>query len=200
MSNCSSQERCLLSILILRKIRPAGFRPGRSYTGQLLSVTEHIEDVFQKGLLTGAVFVDLSAAYDIVQHLIMLWKLHQMTGDVKLCAVIRSLLKDQMFFVDLDGSKSRWKRQKNGLPQGRVLAPLMFNIYTNDQPEPLGPEHFIYADNLDLISQHKTFKEVKKNHFTALEEMTAYYTINHLNSNPAKTQVCAFQLKNWFDQ
>ena len=88
MSDYSTQGRCLLSILILRKI--GRFRPGRSCTGQLFNLTEHIEDELQKGLVTGAVFVDLSAAYGTMQHLIMLWKLHRMTGDVKTCKIMCS--------------------------------------------------------------------------------------------------------------
>ena len=46
----------------------AGFRPGKSCTSQLLNLTEHIEDGYEKRLITGAVFVDLPAAYDTVNH------------------------------------------------------------------------------------------------------------------------------------
>ena len=40
----------------------AGFRPSRFCTGQILKLTQHIEDSFEKGMVTGAIFVDLSAA------------------------------------------------------------------------------------------------------------------------------------------
>ena len=42
----------------------AGFHEGKSTTGQLLNLMQHIEDGFEKRLVTSAVFVDLSAAYD----------------------------------------------------------------------------------------------------------------------------------------
>ena len=45
-----------------------GFRPGKSCTSQLPNLMEHIEDGYEKCLITGAVFVDLSAAYDTVNH------------------------------------------------------------------------------------------------------------------------------------
>ena len=44
----------------------AGFRPGKSCCSQLLNLTQHIEDGYQRGMIAGAAFVDLSAAYDTV--------------------------------------------------------------------------------------------------------------------------------------
>ena len=49
-----------------------GFRPGRSCAGQLLNLTQHIEDGYERNVLTGAAFVDLSAAYDTGQHRLMI--------------------------------------------------------------------------------------------------------------------------------
>ena len=119
--------------LILMRISPlvdekltkdlAGFRPGRSCAGQILNLTQHIEDGYERKMLTGAAFVDLSAAYDTVQHRLMIRKLMDMTGDIDLCQVIRGLLSNRRFFVQINDKKSRWRSQKNGLPQGSVLAP-----------------------------------------------------------------------------
>ena len=60
----------------------AGFTPGRSCAGQLLN----FEDGYERNMLTGAAFVDLSAAYDTVQHRLMIRKLMDMTGDIDLYA------------------------------------------------------------------------------------------------------------------
>ena len=51
-----------------------GFRPGKSCTSQLLNLTQHIEGGFQNSMITGAAFVDLSAAYDTVNHRILIQK------------------------------------------------------------------------------------------------------------------------------
>ena len=107
-------------------------------------LSQHIEDGYEIKMLTRAAFVDLSAAYDTVQHRLMIRKLMDMTGDIDLCQVIRGLLSNRSFFVQLNHKKSRWRRQKNGLPQGSVLAPLLFNIYTSDLPLPTDFTRFIY--------------------------------------------------------
>ena len=112
----------------------AGFRPGRSTCGQLLNLTQYIEDGFEEKQITGTVFVDLTAAYDTVNHKTLLLKVAKMIKNKKIVSIIQSLLENRRFFVELDGRKSRWRNQKNGLPQGSVLAPTLFNIYTNDQP------------------------------------------------------------------
>ena len=72
--------------MILNRVTPlleqAGFRPGKSCTSQLLNLTQHIEDGYQRGIITGAAFVDLSAAYDTVNHRIIIQKLYNITGQL----------------------------------------------------------------------------------------------------------------------
>ncbi|KAJ8371111.1 hypothetical protein SKAU_G00111390 [Synaphobranchus kaupii] len=141
-------------------------------------------------------FIDLTAAYDTVQHRAMIRKLLDMTGDLDLCQVIKSLLNNRRFFVQLNDKKSKWKAQKNGLPQGSVLAPLLFNIYTNDQPLPPQCRRFIYADDLCITTQQESFHKIEPVLESALQEMSTYYNNNHLKPNPSKTQLCSFHLKN----
>ena len=56
-----------------------GFRPGKYFTAQVLNLTQHIEDGFETGTITGIVLVDISAAYDIVDHPRLLEKVYKMT-------------------------------------------------------------------------------------------------------------------------
>ena len=174
----------------------AAFRPGKSCTSQLLNLTEHIEDGYEKRLIAGAVFVDLSAANDTVNHRRLLSKVLEMTGDVHLTDLIRTMLESRRFFVVLNGKKSRWRRQRNGLPQGSVLAPMLFNIYTNDQPVHADTRSFIYADDLCIASQGSDFNDIEASLTSALSTMTTYHDTNQLRANPSKTQVCAFHLRN----
>ena len=173
----------------------AGFRPGKSCVSQLLNLTEHIEDGYEKRLVTGAVFVDLSAAYDTVNHRCLLGKVLEMTGDVHLTDLTRTMLESRRFFVVLNGKKSRWRRQRNGLPQGSVLAPMLINICTNDQPIHADTRSFIYADDLCIASQGHDFNNIEASPTSALSTMTTYYDTDQLRVNPSKTLVWAFHLR-----
>ena len=196
----------LYEIMILNRIAPAieqhlikeqaGFRSGKSCTSQLLNLTQHIEDGYEEGMITGTAFVDQSAAYDTVNHRLLIQKLYNTTLDSQLCRVIQNLMSDRRFYVELNNERSRWRIQKNGLPQGSVLSPTLFNIYTNDQPILDGTRSFIYADDLCVTAQYPTFQEVEQQIEEALGELTHYYRSNSLRANPDKTQVTAFHLRN----
>ena len=140
--------------LILNRITPtiekhlireqAGFRHGKSCTSQLLNLTQHIaDDGYQVGKITGTAFMDLSAAYDTVNHRLLIQKLCNTTQDSKLCRVIQNLLSNRRFYVVLNNELNRVRKQKNGLPQGNVLAPSLLNIYTNGQLIHNGTSSFI---------------------------------------------------------
>ena len=153
----------LFERMILNRLNPlietmiidqqAGFRPGKSTTGQLLNLSQHIEDGYERGVATGTVFVDLSAAYDTISHKLLLNTIYRMTSDIKFTDLIGSMLSNRQYFVELNGQKSRWRNQKNGLAQGSVLSPVLFNIYTNDQPIHKDTRSFIYADDLRIATQ-----------------------------------------------
>ena len=143
----------------------AGFRPGESCTNQLLNLTQHIEDGYQRGMITGA-------AYDTVTHRILIQKLYNITQDSHLYRVLQNMLSNRKFYVELNNERSRWIIQKNGLPQRSVISPILFNIYTNDQSLHDRTRSFIYADDLCITSQYSSFTEVERTIGDALDKLT----------------------------
>ena len=193
----------LFKHMILNRLNPlietmiidqqAGFRPRKSTTRQLLNLTQHIEYGYERGVVTGTVFVGLSAAYDTISHKLLLNKIYRMTSDIKFTDLIGNILSNRRYFVELNGQKSRWRNQKNGLPQGSVLSPVLFNIYTHDQPIHKDTRSSIYADDLCIATQDASFESTLS---AALDSIGDYYEKNHLRANPDKTQTCVFHLRN----
>ena len=144
----------------------------------MLDLTQHIEDGFELGQITDAAFIDLTAAYDTIDHRRLLVKLVMLTDDVPLTTFIRTMLSNRRFKVEINGKQSRWRNQRNGLPQGSVLSPLLFNVYTNDQPLPVATNSFIYADDLCLTTQ-----QVETTHANGLNELGAFYNENHASKS-----------------
>ena len=122
--------------LILNRLSPviehvlipeqAGFRPGKSCTAQVLNLTQHIEDGFETGKITGIVLVDLSAAYDTVNHRRLLEKVYNMTS---LMCMIRTLLENRRFFVELGGKKVDGDHRGTSYRRG-VSSPHVSSTYT----------------------------------------------------------------------
>ena len=98
--------------LILNRIAPtieehlikeqAGFRPGKSCTSQLLKMATR--------KITGTAFVDLSAAYDTVNHRLLIQKLYNTTQNSKHYRVIQNSLSNRRLYVELNKERSRWRK------------------------------------------------------------------------------------------
>jgi len=91
-------------------------------------LTQDIEDSFSAKMKAGAVFVDLTAAYDTVWHRDLTCRLLRLLPDRHMVGMIMEMVGSRSFTLTT-GNKSRLRRLKNGVPQRSVSAPHLFNIY-----------------------------------------------------------------------
>ena len=101
---------------------------------------------WEAGELAGVCFLDMSAAFDIVNHSLLLKKLELYGFDSNVVLWISSYLADRTQCVNIDGCLSPLLPVRQGVPQGSILGPLLYTLFTNELPE------IIHGD-LDCSSQ-----------------------------------------------
>ena len=94
-----------------------------------------------------------------------------------------------------DSKQSRLRRLKNGVPQGSVLAPLLFNIYTYDLPSMISRK-FAYADDLALLHFSGNWKHLEGTLNQDMSTLSAYLQSWRLKLSHTKTVTAAFHLNN----
>ena len=174
----------------------AGFRHGKSTVDQVVLLTQNHEDSFEAKKKAGAVFVNLTAAYDTVWHRGLTCKLLRLLSDKHMVQMIMELVRNKSFTLTTGDSKpSRLRRLKNGLPQGSVLAPLLFNAYIYDLSS-ITSKKYAYADDLAILHSSGDWKVLER---TLSEDMitpSAYLQTWRLKLSHAKTVTAAFHLYN----
>ena len=158
-------------------------------------LTEDIEDAFEANTFAGAVFVDLSAAYDTVWLRGLTLKLLHIIPSKDMVRMLLAMISQRSFVVNLRGLLSRRRFLRNGVPQGSVLAPLLFNVYTHDLPQ-TSSKRYIYADDIALLHQAKTATDVEQTLSRDLDLLAIFFHRWRLKLNVAKTVSSIFHLKN----
>ena len=106
--------------------------------------------------------------------------------------IIMELVRNQRFILTTGDSKqSRLRRLKNGVPQGSVLAPLLFNIYTYDLPSMISRK-FAYADDLALLHSSGIWKDLVGTLSQGMSTLSAYLQTWRLKLSHTKTVTAAF--------
>jgi hypothetical protein len=176
-------------------ITQAGFMPGRSCEDQAMALTAAIEETFDKKKKGIAAFVDLSAAYDTIWRKGLLLKLAKAVPCITTVRLINNMLCDRFIKVHVNNKESGWRRVSDGLPQGSVLAPLLFNLYIADMPQ-TNSLAFVYADDIALLSRGRTFNEAEDEIGRDLQALGTFFQKWRLQPNPHKTVVTTFHLSN----
>ena len=124
--SCDHVETITDPLLLQEQV---GFLHGRSAVDQVTLLTHDIEDSFSAKKKAGAVFVDLTAAYDTVWHRGLTCKLLQLLPDRHVVHTIMEMVGYSSFTLTTgNGQRSRLRRLKNGVPQGSVLSPFSSTV------------------------------------------------------------------------
>ena len=161
---------------------------------QVVLLTQNIEDSFEAQKKAGAVFVDLTAAYDTVWHRGLTCKLLRLLPDKHMVRMIMELVRIRSFTLSIvDSKRSRLRRLKNGVPQGSVLAPLLFNIYVYDLPSTVS-RRYAYADDLALLYSSDDWKDLERVLSQDMTTISTYLQTWRLQLSHTKTMTTAFYL------
>lgn len=128
-----------------------GFFPGRSVTTNLVDFTTNCLMNIENGLQVDAVYTDLTAAFDSINHNILLEKMKKICASDGLVRWLKSYLVGRNLRVKIGGCYSGTFECRSGVPQGSNLGPLLFSIFFNDVTNflPKGCR-LLYADDLKI--------------------------------------------------
>ena len=128
-----------------------GFRKITTSHATTLMVEEIVQSFEEKQYVLG-VFLDLSKAFDTIDHQILLEKLHHYGIRGLAFEWFHSYLSDRTQQVAVSNKLSESKSIECGIPQGSILGPLLFLIYVNDFPSALSAgKSIMFADDTNIF-------------------------------------------------
>nr|CAH7718740.1 unnamed protein product [Callosobruchus chinensis] len=170
-----------------------GFRKGMSTKKAVLHFLDDLYLNMDKGEKCVGIFLDLSKAFDLVDHAILLDKLDRYGIRGKPFNWFHSYLYDRKHYVEVDNVQSEQHSYNIGVPQGSILGPLLYIIYVNDFPSDCS---VMYADDTSLLISGKNLKSVVEQANSSLSDAQQWYISNRLVVNPKKSVYLRFNYSN----
>ena len=172
-----------------------GFRQNFSTEHAILEIVDRVACELDRGNTPIAIFLDLSKAFDTLNHTILLAKLRYYGFHESTLNWFRSYLFGRSHYVEIDQITSSTVPNTVGVPQGSILGPLLFTIYINDIQYSSDYFQFIkYADDTTLFNNMILQDYDIINH--ELNKVNHWLCVNKLSLNPQKTKYIVFRNKN----
>ena len=131
-----------------------GFLPGRSCITNLTTYLHSAWGSISDGCQTDAIYTDFSSAFQSVNHKLLLFKLSRSYSiGGKIFDWFVSYLSEREQRVIVNGKTSEWAKVKSGVPEGALLAPLLFSLFINDLPTVVSSKCVMYADDVKIYRQ-----------------------------------------------
>lgn len=181
-----------------------GFRPKHSTDFACADLTDRILQQLDNRKNPIAIFMDLSKAFDTLDHKILLSKLQYYGVNGAELKFFHSYLNNRKQYVEVNEYCSNTNLINTGVPQGSILGPLLFLIYMNDIPSSSKAFDFIlYADDTTLVStvnlsatHERDFNRIN----LELEEVHKWLRRNKLTLNINKTKYMIFHCTTRFSR
>ena len=173
-----------------------GFRHGHSTTHQLLRVTNLIRTNKSEGCSTGVALLDIEKAFDSVWHEGLIAKLKKFNFPLYLMKLVQNYLTDRTLQVNYQNSKSDQLPVRAGVPQGSILGPILYNIFTSDLPDlPQGCHKSLFADDTGISAKGRSLRVICSRLQKSLDIFNSYLQKWKISPNASKTQLIIFPHK-----
>lgn len=172
----------LLPILEKQNIIPDyqfGFRHKHGTPEQCHRIVNDICNALERKLYCSAVFLDIEQAFDRVWHIGLLYKLKKLIP-APFYFVIKAYLNDRRFFVSVNETFSDFGYINAGIPQGSVLGPVLYTIFTSDMPIMENITTATYADDTAILYSHEspaTASEIVQGQLNLLQDWLLKWNI-----------------------
>ena len=139
------------------------------------------------------VFIDMSKAFDTLDHDILLNKLNHCGIRGHANALIKDYLTSRVQYVSFNGQNYNLQSVKCGVPQGSILGPLLFLIYINDIPVSSKLASFIlFADDTSLLFESNSITNLEQVMNREIINISEWLAANKLSLNVKKTKIYDF--------
>ena len=174
-----------------------GFKKGFSTSDALLRFTNEVVNALNDRIYLVAVYLDLSKAFDTVNHKILLSKMERLGIRGLALDWYRSYLKDRTVQVEVDKILSKKMVVNIGVPQGSVTAPTLFLIYINDMCNVSDALDMVqFADDTTLYMVGDNLTELSYRMSGELAKIDRWLVANRLSLNLTKTSYMVFSHNN----
>ena len=172
-----------------------GFREGLSTTDAILKFVNEVNCCLESREFMVAVMIDLSKAFDTINHDILLGKLEMYGIRGMVLDWFRSYLCNRYQYVIVNGAKSSMREISMGVPQGSVLGPFLFLIYINDMHASCNLNLIHFADDTTAYNSGTHLPSLCNRINFQLAKLDDWLCCNRLSLNVSKSSYLIFSNK-----